>query len=218
MIWTALIVRARLFPTKYKPRDVTAMTQHRSERSVSWVIKSPRACRPQADGQHEGSGLFALDKLLMPNGTLDSLNCILDPNEDLTVIFHGAALVFLRQSRHNLATLLDLSIPCGNQFLNVLVFFACWPAPMLAVPLFILQPVDNAEHYLQVFGGRCSLASLYLLYHAVAAQPAALLGRLVLPEIVHFMLSKILLTIRESDTHSLADLRLGATFHAEHVL
>src|SRR5690242_9946440 len=60
----------------------------------------------------------------MPNGTLDSLNCILDPNEDLTVIFHGAALVFLRQSRHNLATLLDLSIPCGNQFLNVLVFFS----------------------------------------------------------------------------------------------
>jgi hypothetical protein len=60
----------------------------------------------------------------MPNGTLDSLNCILDPNEDLTVIFHGAALVFLRESHHNLATLLDLSIPCGNQFLNVLVFFS----------------------------------------------------------------------------------------------
>jgi len=83
---------------------------------------------------------------------------------------------------------------------------------LLAAPLFILQPVDNAEHYLQVFGGRCSLASLYLLDHAVAAQLAALSHRLVLPEIVHFRLSETLLTIRKSDTHSLADLGFADFF------
>jgi hypothetical protein len=62
-----------------------------------------------------------------------------------------------------------------------------------------------------------SSASLYLLDRAVAAQLTALSGRLILPEIVLFMLSEILLTIRKNDTHGLADLRVGAAFHAEHV-
>jgi hypothetical protein len=79
------------------------------------------------------------------------------------------------------------------------------------------RAVDNAEHYLQMFGGRRCLASPDLLGHAVAAQPAALLGRLVLPEIVHFMLSKILLTIRKSDTHDRADIKVVAAFRAKHV-
>jgi hypothetical protein len=89
--------------------------------------------------------------------------------------------------------------------------------PLLIVKWVTPRAVDNAEHYLQVFGGRCSLASPYLLNHAVAAQPAALLGRLVLPEIVHFMLSKILLTIRKSDTHGRADIKVGAAFRAKYV-
>jgi hypothetical protein len=57
----------------------------------------------------------------MPNGTLDGFNCVLDFDESLTHVFRITAIVFLRQTLHQIASARNLSIPRCDQSLNVLV-------------------------------------------------------------------------------------------------
>jgi hypothetical protein len=60
----------------------------------------------------------------MPNGTLDGFNHILDFDEGLTDVFRVSAILFLRQSSHDVAAVRNLSISCCDQLLNVFVILS----------------------------------------------------------------------------------------------
>jgi hypothetical protein len=60
----------------------------------------------------------------MPNGTLDGFNHILDFDEGLTHVFRVTAIVFLRQSFGDVASVRDFSISCCDQLLNILVILS----------------------------------------------------------------------------------------------
>jgi hypothetical protein len=55
---------------------------------------------------------------------LDSLNRVLDVDEDFTHPFRLTALVGLRQCIRNVATLFYLTVPGSNQLSNVLIFLS----------------------------------------------------------------------------------------------
>jgi hypothetical protein len=60
----------------------------------------------------------------MPNRTLDGFNHLLDFDESLTHVFRVAAILFLRQSFHDVAAVRNFSISCCDQLLNVLVILS----------------------------------------------------------------------------------------------
>src|SRR6516165_4282767 len=60
----------------------------------------------------------------MPNGTLDGFNHVLDFDKGLTHVFRVSAIVFLRQSFRDAASIRNLSISCCDQLLNVLVILS----------------------------------------------------------------------------------------------
>src|SRR5215467_5466798 len=75
----------------------------------------------------------------MPNGTLDGFNHILDFDEGLTHVFRVSAVVFLRQSFRDVASVRNLSISCCDQLLNVLVILS-HSGGLLLINLFARQP------------------------------------------------------------------------------
>jgi hypothetical protein len=74
--------------------------------------------------RRERFGLLAGNISLMPNGTLDSFNRVLDFDEGLTHVFRVTAIVFLRQTLRDVAAVRNLSISCCDQLLNVLVILS----------------------------------------------------------------------------------------------
>jgi hypothetical protein len=58
----------------------------------------------------------------MCDSAFNGLYRVLDFDERLTHIFRVTARAFLRQCRRGVSTIFNLSIPRGNQFLNVLIF------------------------------------------------------------------------------------------------
>jgi hypothetical protein len=74
--------------------------------------------------RRERLGLWVGDISLMPDGTLDGFNYVLDFDEDLTQLLRVFAIVFLRQSFHDAASVRNLSISCCDQHLNVLVILS----------------------------------------------------------------------------------------------
>jgi hypothetical protein len=66
-------------------------------------------------------GLLAGNISLMPNGTLDGFNCVLDFDESLTHVFRITAIVFLRQTLREVAPVRNVSVSCCDQSLNALV-------------------------------------------------------------------------------------------------
>src|SRR6516225_111352 len=77
----------------------------------------------EAEGR-ERLGLWVGDIFLMPNGTLDGFNHVLDFDEGLTHVFRVPTIVFLRQSFRDVASVRNLSISCCDQLLNVLVILS----------------------------------------------------------------------------------------------
>jgi len=74
--------------------------------------------------RRERLGPWVGDISLMPDGTLDGFNYVLDFDEDLTQVFRVPAIMFLRQSFHDAASVRNLSISCCDQHLNVLVILS----------------------------------------------------------------------------------------------
>src|SRR5713101_7159670 len=74
--------------------------------------------------RRERFGLLAGNISLMPNGTLDGFNRVLDFDESLTHVFRVTAIVFLRQTLRDIAAVRNLSISCCYQLLNVLVILS----------------------------------------------------------------------------------------------
>jgi len=75
----------------------------------------------------------------MPNGTLDGFNHVLDFDEGLTHVFRVSAIVFLRQSFRDVASVRNLSISCCDELLNVLVILS-HSGGLLLINLFARQP------------------------------------------------------------------------------
>jgi hypothetical protein len=75
----------------------------------------------------------------MPNGTLDGFNHVLDFDEGLTDVFRVSAIVSLRQSFRDVASVRNLSISCCDQLLNVLVILS-HSGGLLLINLFARQP------------------------------------------------------------------------------
>jgi len=64
---------------------------------------SPPSRRASEAERRERLGLWVGDISLMPNGTLDGFNHILDFDEGLTDVFRVSAILFLRQSSRDVA-------------------------------------------------------------------------------------------------------------------
>src|SRR6516165_8331214 len=92
----------------------------------------------EAEGR-ERLGLWVGDISLMPNGTLDGFNHVLDFDEGLAHVFRVPAIVFLRQSFGDVASVRNLSISCCDQLLNVLVILS-HSGGLLLINLFARQP------------------------------------------------------------------------------
>src|SRR6516225_959926 len=92
----------------------------------------------EAEGR-ERLGLWVGDISLMPNGTLDGFNHVLDFDEGLTHVFRVSAIVFLRQSAGDVASVRNLSISCCDQLLNILVILS-HSGGLLLINLFARQP------------------------------------------------------------------------------
>ena len=80
-----------------------------------WLISAS-----EAEGR-ERLGFWVGDISLTPNGTLDGFNHVLDFDEGLTHVFRVSAIVFLRQSFGDVASVRNLSISCCDRLLNILV-------------------------------------------------------------------------------------------------
>jgi hypothetical protein len=89
--------------------------------------------------RRERLGLWVGDIPLMPNGTLDGFNHVLDFDEGLTDVFRVSAIVSLRQSFRDVASVRNLSISCCDQLLNVLVILS-HSGGLLLINLFARQP------------------------------------------------------------------------------
>jgi hypothetical protein len=84
----------------------------------------PRVESASETERRERFGLWVDDISLMPNGTLDGFNHVLNFNEGLTHAFRVSMIVFLRQSFRDIASVRNLSISCCDQLLNVLVILS----------------------------------------------------------------------------------------------
>jgi hypothetical protein len=98
----------------------------------------PPSRRASEAERRERLGLWVGDISLMPNGTLDGFNHILDFDEGLTDVFRVSAILFLRQSSHDVAAVRNLSISCCDQLLNVFVILS-HSGGLLLVNLFAQQ-------------------------------------------------------------------------------
>src|SRR5690349_24127898 len=103
-----------------------SMSRKRS--STSWIPAKRR----------ERLGLWVGGISLMPNGTLDGFNHILDFDEGLTDVFRVSAILFLRQSSRDVAAVRNLSISCCDQVLNVFVILS-HSGGLLLINLFAQQ-------------------------------------------------------------------------------
>jgi hypothetical protein len=99
----------------------------------------PRPSRRASEAERrERLGLWVGDISLMPNGTLDGFNHILDFDEGLTDVFRVLAILFLRQSSRDVAAVRNLSISCCDQLLNVFVILS-HSGGLLLINLFAQQ-------------------------------------------------------------------------------
>src|SRR5262249_7504703 len=76
---------------------------------------------------------------LMPNGTLDGFDHVLDFDEGLTHVFCVSAIVFLGQSFRDVASVRNFSFSFLHQLLNVLVILS-HSGGLLLINLFAGQP------------------------------------------------------------------------------
>jgi hypothetical protein len=74
--------------------------------------------------RRERLGLWVGDISLMPNGTLHGFNCGLDLDEGLKQVFRVSAILLLRQSFRDVASVHNLSISCCDQLLSVPVILS----------------------------------------------------------------------------------------------
>jgi hypothetical protein len=82
---------------------------------------------------------LAGDISLVPNGTLDGFNHVLDFDEGFTHVFRITAIVFFRQNLRDVAAVRNLSISCCDQLLNVFVILS-HSGGLLLINLFAQQP------------------------------------------------------------------------------
>jgi hypothetical protein len=74
----------------------------------------------------------------MPNGTLDGFNHVLDFDEGLPYVFRVSAILFLRQSFRDVASVRNLPGSCCDQLLNVLIILS-HSGGLLSINLFAQQ-------------------------------------------------------------------------------
>jgi len=90
----------------------------------SWPRPIAPLRRASEAERRERLRLWVGDISLMPNGTLDGFNHVLNFDEILTHVFHITAIVFPHQMHHDVAAVRNLSISCCDQLLNVLVILS----------------------------------------------------------------------------------------------
>src|SRR5436190_16543564 len=86
----------------------------------------------------ERLGLWVGDIPLMPNGTLDGFNRALDFDEGIKQVFRVSAILLLRQSFRDVASVRNLSISCCDQLLSVLVILS-HSGGLLLIKFFVQQ-------------------------------------------------------------------------------
>jgi hypothetical protein len=74
----------------------------------------------------------------MPNGTLDGFNRALDFDEGINQVFRVSAILLLRQSFRDVASVRNLSISCCDQLLSVLVILS-HSGVLLLIKFFVQQ-------------------------------------------------------------------------------